>query len=233
MRTIWMTTAALAVTASVCSAQTPPKKDTTKHNMAGMNMDPDKSAAGATGIPAGMMARADSSRMGVGDLSKVKYVKNGAMWDITTGPAHIVYSSKDMASGSYAASAMIVQDEAPAHPEAFGIFIGGQDLDKATQKYTYFIVRGTGDYLIRVRDGAGTKDVVSWKASDVVPKADASGKATYNLKVHTTADTAHFYVNDKLVSALARKDIPTNGIAGLRVNHNLHVTTSGIKINKM
>lgn len=232
MRTIWMTTAALVVTASVCSAQTKTTKDTTKHNMAGMSHDADKGATGATGIPAGMMARADSSRMGVGDLSKVKYTKNGANWEITTGPAHIVYSPTNTASGSYTASATITQLAAPAHPEAFGIFIGGQDLDKATQKYTYFIVRGTGEYMIRVRDGAGTKDVVGWKASDAVPKADASGKATYNLSVHMAPDTAHFYVNSKLVAAVPKADIPTDGIAGLRVNHNLHVSTSGINIKK-
>ena len=106
------------------------------------------------------------------------------------------------------ASATFDQLENPAHPEAYGIFIGGQNLDGPAQRYTYFVVRGTGQYLVRVRDGANTKDVATWTSNAAVPKADASGKATYRLAAHVAADTVHFIVNDKTVAAAPKAAAP-------------------------
>ncbi|MFN2398588.1 MAG: hypothetical protein ABR543_08090 [Gemmatimonadaceae bacterium] len=195
--------------------------------MAGMESDPDR-ATGGSGVPAGFLGRVDRDDA---KIDSVKYVASGDSWEITTGPAHILYSASNTASGNYTAKATIEQLEAPKHPEAFGMLIGGSNLDQPAQKYTYFLVRGTGDYLVKVRDGKDTKDVVKWTASDVVPKADASGKATYALAVRVTADSVHFMVNDKQATAVAKSSVPTDGIVGLRVNHNLRVKTSGVSIN--
>jgi hypothetical protein len=37
-------------------------------------------------------------------------------------------------------------------------------------------------------------------------------------------------VNDKQVASVSKVGLPTEGIAGLRVNHNLHVKASPISI---
>jgi hypothetical protein len=157
---------------------------------------------------------------------------NGNSWEVTTGPAHIVYSPKDSARGQYTASVTVEQLEAPRHPEAYGLLIGGQNLDQPSQRYTYFIVRGGGEYMVRVRDGDQTRTVKDWTADSAIPKADASGKATYRLKAHVAADTVHFFVNDKLVTAVPKKDVSTDGIAGERINHNLHVRVEPVQITK-
>jgi hypothetical protein len=50
--------------------------------------------------------------------------------------------------------------------------------------------------------------------------------------VHFAKDTAHFLVNGKLVDADPRSKLPTDGIAGLRINHNLHVLVQPVSIDK-
>jgi hypothetical protein len=58
-----------------------------------------------------------------------------------------------------------------------------------------------------------------------VVKADANGKATNKLTVDATkTDSLRLLVNDKQVAALPANQFgTTNGIVGLRVNHNLDV----------
>jgi hypothetical protein len=197
--------------------------------MKGMNMDADKSAAG-TGVPAGYTGVTDHSDAKITDA---KYTATGGHWEIQTGPAHITFAAKDSASGQYLVSTTIQQLEKPKHPEAYGVFLGGSNLtDPAKQRYGYFVVRGTGEYLIKTRNGDNTTSVVEWTANPKIPKEDASGKATYTLKVHVAPDTVHFIVNDNPIAAVPKSKFPTEGIAGLRVNHNLHVSATPISISK-
>jgi hypothetical protein len=135
-----------------------------------------------------------------------------------------------MGNGSYTASATIEQLETPQHPEAYGIFIGGRNLDQGTQTYTYFIVRGTGELAVKVREGTGTRDVIKWTPSADVPKADASGKAKYDLSAQVTGDAVKFSVNGKQVASVSKAGLPTDGVAGLRINHNLHVRVTPVSV---
>jgi hypothetical protein len=230
VRTLW-TLAAMALLAA-CTANS--GANSTTDTAAGAtapaaNDDPDQRQPGGVGIPAGYVAKTDRTDANIADAS---YTTSGSDWEVRTGPAHVLYAAKDTASGVYGATATFEQLEAPRHPEAFGIFIGGSNLDQPTQRYTYFLVRGGGEFLVKVRDGNQTRDVLTWRASPDVPKADSSGRATYKLTAHVAADTVHFMVNDKLVGAAPKAGLPTDGIAGLRVNHNLHVKTRGVTVTK-
>lgn len=196
---------------------------------AAMSEDADVVASGATGVPQGFMGRTDRANQ---NLSDARYTPSGNRWEVVTGPAHIVYAAGDSARGEYTARATFEQMEAPAHPEAFGLFIGGSELDQPGQRYTYFLVRGTGEYLIKVREGDQTRNVVGWTMVDAVPKADSSGKATYRLAARVGRDSVRFLVNDTQVAAAATSAVPTNGIAGLRINHNLHLTTGRVQISR-
>ena len=187
--------------------------------------DPDAVTAGG-GVPAGYLGQVDQPRPGrePADIAQASYTVQDGRWEVRTGPAHIVYAAGDTASGAYTVSATVEQLEAPAHPEAFGLIVGGSNLDQlAGQRYTYFIVRHTGEYMVRVRDGEGTRDVIDWTASPSVPKSDGSARATYNLAARVGADSVRFLVNDQPVAAVAASAVPTSGHAGLRINHNLHL----------
>ena len=108
--------------------------------------------------------------------------------------------------------------------------LGGRDLEGPEQRYTYFIVRGTGEYLVKVREGGDTRDVVEWTKSDAVAVQDSAGKASYELAVQVGADSVTFLAGGERVAAVAKSAVPTDGIAGLRVNHNLHVSTGPVEI---
>lgn len=189
--------------------------------------DADKNAGGGGSLPAGYTARTDKPDA---NISGAKYAASGSEWEVTTGPAHIMYDAKTMGNGNYTAAAKIDQLEKPAHPEAYGLFVGGRDLDKPTETYTYFLVRGTGELAIKVRYGAATRDVIAWTTSADVPKEDGSGKASYALTVQVTNDAVKFSVNGKQVASVSKAGLPLDGIAGLRINHNLHVRVSPVSV---
>ncbi len=216
---------ALALAACAKAENTPPA-DTSAPVAAASNADPDINAVGGA-VPAGYTARTDKADK---PISGAAYTANGDKWEVKTGPPHIVYSPQTTGTGNYTASATIEQLEAPTHPEAYGIFIGGRDLDRPNQTYTYFLVRGTGDMMVKVREGDKTRDVIKWTASPDVPKADASGKATYALDAQVTGDAVKFSVNGKPVGSVSKTGLPTDGIAGLRINHNLHVNVSPVTV---
>ena len=230
MRTTTLKLAAMALLLTACAGNDKANAATDSGNSTAVaERDPDVAQNGS-GVPEGYVALTDKADA---DVSAASYTTSGASWEVKTGPAHIAYAPRDSASGVYAVSTTIEQLEKPAHPEAYGIFFGGHHLDdRAAQRYGYFIVRGTGEYLIKVREGDKTTTVAPWTASPEIPKEDASGKASYDIKVHFAPDTAHFLVNGKLVAAVARKDLPSEGIAGLRINHNLHLNVQPVSISK-
>ena len=192
--------------------------------------DPTRAAAGGTGLPAGRQARTDA---GTADLTGVRYDVGGdGRWEVTTGPAHVVWAPGDTASGRYTARAAFEQLEAPAHPEAFGLIVGGGDLAGAAPRYTYFVVRGTGEYLVRVREGGSTRDVQPWTAAPALARQDGQGRARYDLAVRVDADSVRFLAGDRAVHAVAAGTVPTDGVVGLRVNHNLHLRTGAPTITR-
>jgi hypothetical protein len=192
------------------------------------NPDPDQAANG-TGVPAGYVGKTDDPSKSIAD-AKYTPGPNGA-WTVETGPAHILYSTKDTASGRYTLHAEIDQLQAPHHPEAYGLFFGGQNLTDPTVRYTYFLVRGDGKYALKVRDGPNARTVIDFTPSPNVPTADASGKATYAIAVQVGADSVHFTVNGKPVVAVPTGTLSVAGIAGVRINHNLHVAVEPLIIS--
>jgi hypothetical protein len=194
-----------------------------------MASDPDVRPASAAGLPSGYVGRVDRADA---QLSDARYVVEGNSWEITTGPAHIVYSPATTATGSYNVSATFEQLERPQHPEAFGIFIGGRNLQGDDQTYTYFLVRGTGQAFAQRRDGANLTRLVAWAPNEAVPAADESGRQTYRLQVVVHPDSVRFVVNDAVALALPKGDLPTDGIVGLRVNHNLRLRVSPLQIRR-
>jgi hypothetical protein len=216
----------LAFVLAACTArENPPAADT---SAGAVNADPDINVSGGS-VPAGYTARTDRPDA---DISGASYTASGGNWEVTTGPAHIIYAAKDTASGSYTVSATIEQLAKPTHPEAYGLIIGGRNLDQPTQAYTYLLVRGTGDVLVKVREGDQTRDVIKWTPSADVPKEDASGKATYALSASVTGDAVKFSVNGKQVASVSKAGLPVEGIAGLRINHNLNVRVTPVTISK-
>jgi hypothetical protein len=193
------------------------------------NDDPDKKVEGGGTLPAGWSARTDRDA----PLTNVKFSKMGDGWHFTLGPAVVVYRDTDKASGNYQVSATFSQSKAPMHPEGYGLVFGGSDLKGGGQKYTYFLVRGDGKFLVKKRDGANTANVnEGWTDGASINKADADGKASNELTVSVGAQKVNFLINGKEVFSTEASKVETNGIAGIRVNHNLDVHVAGFGIKK-
>ena len=190
--------------------------------------DPTKKVAGGA-LPAGWMGRTDRA---TDKLTDAKFVAMGSGYHVTSGPAAIYWNPKTVTSGPYVASTTITQTKAPTHPEAFGIFFMGKDLDTPSQNYAYFLVRGDGKYLVNHRAGAEIHKIIPWTEDAAVNKQDASGKSTNKLTVDASkADSVRLLVNDKQVAAIAMSHLgKTDGLVGLRVNHNLDVHISGLTV---
>ena len=144
----------------------------------------------------------------------------------TSGPgAAIFWEPTSMASGDYTISASFTQVEPSGHPNAYGLFFGGADLSDDAQRYSYFVIRQDGQFLIKKRMGSDTPDVVSWTAHDAVKQLDADGSSTNVLSVEVGSSDVRFLVNGTEVSTQPRSAVDTDGITGLRVTHllNMHI----------
>jgi len=182
----------------------------------GGDNDPDRVITGG-GLPAGWAARPDR---GTADQEKV--TESGGVLHFVMGPASIFYNNVSK-TGDYKYSARVTQVKPPSHPTSYGIMIGGKDLQAPTQTYTYFLVRGAGEYFISNREGTGTKTQVEWTADPAVVKQGADGKQQNVLGVEVKGADVIFSVNGKEVKKLPKAGLHTDGIVGVRIGHNFDV----------
>jgi hypothetical protein len=187
----------------------------------GKEHDPDIKANGGA-LPAGWMGRTDRPAAKIEDA---KFVTMGPGLHVTSGPAAIYWRDGSTMSGPFTATATFTQTKAPMHPEAYGILFMGKSLQDAGQNYAYFLVRGDGKVMVKHRAGSEVHTIMDWTDNAAVHKQDANGKATNTLTVDATnADSVRLLVNGSEVAALPLSHLgSTDGIVGLRVNHNLDV----------
>jgi hypothetical protein len=200
--------------------------------------DTDKKVTGGGDLAPGWQMRIDP-RAGGGTPPKFVVMGNGL--HATSGSRAIYWRSSDVASGNYRVEATFTLTKPPAHAEAYGLIFAGKDLTTAKQNYTYFTLGGNGTYLIKHR--AGDDDslihtIANWTPSDAISKADASGKSTDKLEVVVGAQKIQYLINGKEVYSMDRAKAvgpgammtSTDGIAGIRVSHNLDVHIAGFKV---
>lgn len=197
--------------------------------------DPTTAIQGTGKLPAGWMMRFDTPRGNrpMPAPTSVSFVTMGGGYHVNSGPAAIYYNTKDVGSGVYSVSATFKQSKSMQH-EAFGIFIGGSQLQDSAQNYLYFVIKPfDGSVLISHRNGAKNTPVFPEAPSpDAAINRDSptDGSATNTLMIHVARDTVHFLINGKLFKALAKTQLDgasTEGQAGLRINHNIDMHIDG------
>jgi opacity protein-like surface antigen len=214
MKRVMVAVACAALTVAVISAQSQHAND-----------DPDRHMAGSGQLPAGWHGRLD----GDAAMSGVNMMQMGTGVHFMTGPAGIYYKN-DKPSGTYRVEATFMQMEPAGHPEAYGLFIGGSDLEGPNQKYTYFEVRQDGRFLIKKRAGMQTPTVMNWTENAAVKKTDERGRTTNALAIAVAPGTVRFLVKGTEVASVPASEVDTSGIAGLRINHNLNVHVDAFSV---
>lgn len=169
------------------------------------------------------------------DSADIYFVNMTPGWHITTGPAGIFYHPKSTAAGSYRASTKIHLFDPKGRNEAFGLFIGGQHLDQPNQSYTYFLLRNSGEFLIKNRKGTQTSVVQSWTPTPAMMTYEDSTRSSVpnKLAIQVEDQQVLFFINDHQVASVPKGKLHTNGITGLRINHALNVHVENLDVKKI
>lgn len=196
---------------------------------AGNDHGPGKKLEHGGSLPPGWAARVDE-----GTVSQVELTAMAPGWHATTATSTIFYRAQDQASGAYEVTSKLhLFPEGPGHREAFGIFIGGKDLQGANERYTYFLIRGDGTYKVKRRAGASATDITKdWTPNAAIVKAKPDGSVANALSIAVAKDRVSFRVNGTEVYAAPAGSVDTDGIAGLRINHNLSIHVENLTIAK-
>lgn len=171
------------------------------------------------------------------DTSEIDFATMEPGFHVTTGPAAIFYHPDSTASAPFRAQVETHLFDPGDRNEAFGIFFGGSDLDGSYQAYTYFLVRKSGEYLVKRRMGESTETIEGWTAHPAVvgwDERDPDAESVRNvLAVDATADELIFSVNDEEVTRVPRSSqLAVDGIVGVRINHALDVHLGGLRITQ-
>ena len=166
------------------------------------------------------------------DSADVFFVNMTPGWHITTGPAGIFYHPDAVAESNYTLEATIHLFDPGERREAYGVFMGGQNLEGDDISYDYFLLRNTGETLIKRRTGAETSVIRDWTASEAVGTfgPDTESSVKNHLQVDVGDDTVTFSVNGTEVASTPRDQVMTDGVVGLRINHALNVHVSDLKV---
>jgi hypothetical protein len=165
----------------------------------------------------------------------IKFVASGSGFHATNPMAAIYWNPANTATGNYTLKGTFKLIKSMGYDEYYGLTFGGNGLDGAMQSYLYFMVTDDGTYLIKRRDGSSTQGVSPKTPNAAVKKPDASGMATNALEVRVMADKIAFVINGTVVTTLPKTGAAakTDGIYGIRINHQLDVQIDGFGMSKM
>ncbi|MEX2468020.1 MAG: hypothetical protein WD995_14005 [Gemmatimonadota bacterium] len=150
-------------------------------------------------------------------------------WHVTSGPAGIYWDPAATASGTFRIEMEVYLFDPGQRREAFGLFVGGRDLEGPQQAYTYFLIRNGGQFIVKKRAGTDAPTIEPWTAHDaILSYADRGEDASVKnvLAVEANERTVRFLVNGQEVWEGDRQDLAIDGLYGFRVNHglNLHIS---------
>lgn len=163
----------------------------------------------------------------------LKFVRMGAGLHATTGPTVILFDPDEDWEGPYTTKATLTMTKPASHQVAYGLFVGGQDLDTDKQRYTYFEIRQDGKYLIRKRNGAAVTDVAgTWADHAAIQKPNASGSQTNELAIQVGRESVVFMANGQTVATQPATAVDVVGMSGLRIGHGLDVQIDGFSVTQ-
>jgi len=168
---------------------------------------------------------------GAGD---VKFMAMGAGFHAINPQAAVFWKPGANASGTYTLKGRFTLMKPSDHTNYYGLVFGGSDLEGPNQNYLYFVVAQDGTWLVKRRDGNVATQNVATGPSPAVKKLDATGKSVNALEVRVTPKGTEYLVNGTTVYTAPRTGpaAKTDGLFGMRVNHQLEVQVDGFGISK-
>ena len=176
--------------------------------------------------PAGLMMRVDRSTNAADpdDVPEVEVATVAEGIQVTTGPAVTLWRPEQTASGNYTLRGRFTLLAPSSHRNFYGLIFGGRNLDGTGQRYLYFMVAQTGDFVVIHRiDNENTEQLQTYTTHASVAQPDANGRSVNDLEVRVGASQVDFVVNGTVVHTAAKTGplADTDGIWGVRINHVL------------
>lgn len=178
--------------------------------------------------PEGWNVRFDDPSRSEADLEMFTDMPPG--WHVTSGPAAVYWGPEMEASGDFRVEMEVFLFDPGQRREAFGVFVGGREMESDAIEYSYFLLRNGGEFIVKRREGPEAPTVLPWTAHPAVlafEDREEGGATVKNvLVVEAQGETVRFLVNDAEVASLPREQFATDGTYGFRVNHglNLHIS---------
>jgi hypothetical protein len=234
MRRVYATTFAIVTALSVVSMaaqQAPPA-------------DASRKVAGGGITAAGWKGRVDPNEATKGGkIEDSKFAQVGSEFRLNNGPAAIYWHPAQTASGSYTVSATFTEPKYMSsndHPHPYGIFIGGSKLDTDQATFLYCTPYGNGNFIVR-GFGPAPFQLGGRRPTphDAVKKAETGAAITQEVAWVVTPEKAECKINGTVVASYPKAELvgagkleSLDGIAGIRVAHNVDVNVSNWKITK-
>jgi hypothetical protein len=164
----------------------------------------------------------------------LKFVTMGKGFHVTGGPAGVFWNPKNTATGNYTAKASFTLTKPSGHTNYYGLVIGGEDLGGPKQNYIYFLVAQNGTYIVKHRSGDAVHDVKATTKHEAIKTPDEKGRSTNVLEVRVAGDTVSYVVNGTVVHTTPKSGMTakTDGLVGIRVNHQLDVHVDGFEVQR-
>jgi hypothetical protein len=203
-----------------------------------------RSIAGGGITAPGWMGTVDASAVKAGQSEKdAKFVKKGAEFDVTTGPAITYWDPKNVGKGDYTVSATFFEPKfmnLNDHPHPYGIVIAGNDLGTGQQSLLYCAAYGNGNFIVRGFGPTAFQMNGRGEANAAVHKAAGPGQpVTQDIAMSVKGDKVTCSVNgtvvgtyDKAALVTAGKLKSTDGVYGIRFAHNTEAVVTNLKVTK-
>jgi hypothetical protein len=192
----------------------------------------------AAQAPDGWLLRADRSTSASDPDAPgaIKFMKTPTGFHATNPQAAVFWHPANTATGNYSLKGTFTLVTPSNHTNFYGLVFGGSELGGPRQTYLYFLVAQDGTWLIKRRVGnETTQDVVVKTAHAAVKKPDASGMSTNALELRVLADKVEYLVNNTVVHTTPKSGMTekTDGVYGVRVNHQLEVRVDGLTMSRL
>jgi hypothetical protein len=195
------------------------------------------SLIGIAQSPTGWMVRADRSTSATDPdgAGAIKFMAMDGGFHTVNPQAGVFWNAANSASGDFTLKGTFTLVKPSGHANFYGLVFGGSDLSGSEQTYLYFVIAQNGSWLVKQRTGnAATQNVVAKTPNGAVKKPDASGQSTNALEVRVSGEKVDFVINGTVVHSAPKVGplAKTDGIAGIRVNHQLEVMVKDFALSK-
>ncbi len=181
---------------------------------------------------------------GAGEAAERSFVVMRPGWHVYAGAAGLLWDPGSFASGNYAVKSTIYlfpkgdpeRSGSTRLDTAYGLFLGGRDLEGPTPEYVSFVMDNAGRFRLARHVGGEVRELAPWTVHDAVAVLDepATSPAENVLEVDVRGERTIFYVGGESVAEFPSEDLHLDGVVGLSAGEglSLHITEIAVGPNR-